>query len=209
MGGMTLVPGLYKFTSAAYITFGDLTLAGGPDDVWIFQIASALQVGVGAKVILTGGALPRNIFWQVGTSVVIETHAVFKGIILAEQSITMKTSSAMDGKALAFSAGVTFNGIVGTLPPPATPYIKAISRTLAGGVTLTVETTPYFPLTLETSVDMSDGSWTSVVADTPTATPWIYTHPAQDATGPKRFYRAFLTPYGPHFASPAVAAQCR
>ena len=66
------------------ITGGDLTLAGGPTDVWIFQIASDLQVGVSAKVILTGGALPRNIFWQVGTSAVIETFAVFKGIILAE-----------------------------------------------------------------------------------------------------------------------------
>jgi hypothetical protein len=195
MGGMTLVPGLYKFTSAAYITGGDLTLAGGPDDVWIFQIATALQVGTGAKVILTGGALPRNIFWQVGASAVIETHAVFKGIILAEQSITMKTSSVMDGKALAFSAGVTFNGTVGTLPPPAAPKMVAISRSLGGAVTLTVETTPYFPLTLETSADLSAGSWIPVVTETPTATPWIYTHPAKDATGPKRFYRAFLTPY--------------
>lgn len=195
LGGMTLVPGLYKFTSTAYITGGDLTLAGGPDDVWIFQIASDLQVGASAKVILSGGALPRNIFWQVGTSAVIETFAVFKGIILADQAITMKTSSAMDGKALAFSAGVTFNGTVGTLPPPATPRFKAVSRSFAGAVTLAVETTPYFPLTLETSVDMSAGSWQPVVTETPTVTPWIYTHPAAEATGPKRFYRAFLTPY--------------
>ena len=55
MGGMTLVPGVYKFTSTAYITGGNLTLAGGPNDVWIFQIASDLQVGTYAKVILTGG----------------------------------------------------------------------------------------------------------------------------------------------------------
>ncbi len=195
MGGMTLVPGLYKFTSSAHITGGDLTLAGGPDDVWIFQIASDLQVGTNAKVILTGGALPRNIFWQVGSSAVIETFAVFKGIILAEQSITMKTSSTMEGKALAFSAGVTFNGTVGVLPDPATPYFTAISRTTTGAVALTVETTPYFPLTLESSVDMTEGSWERVVTETPTSTPWTHTHPAMDATGPKRFYRAFLTPY--------------
>lgn len=195
MGGMTLVPGVYKFTSSAHITGGDLTLAGGPDDVWIFQIASDLQVGTNAKVILTGGALSRNIFWQVGSSAVIETFAVFKGIILADQSITMKTSSSMEGKALAFSGGVTFNGTVGTLPDPATPYFTAISRTTAGAVTLTVETTPYFPLTLETSVDMSAGSWERVVTETPTRTPWTHIHPAVEATGPKRFYRAFLTPY--------------
>lgn len=195
MGGMTLVPGLYKFTSTAYITGGNLTLAGGPDDVWIFQIASDLQVGTNAKVILTGGALPRNIFWQVGTSAVIETFAVFKGIILADQSITLKESSTMDGKALAFSAGVTFNGAAATLPPPETPYFTAISRTEAGEVTVTVETTPYFPLTLETSVDMSAGSWEHVETVTPTATPWTHIHPPAEATGMKRFYRAYLTPY--------------
>ncbi|MEO5714936.1 MAG: ice-binding family protein [Luteolibacter sp.] len=195
MGGMTLVPGIYKFTSTAYITAGDLTLAGGPDDVWIFQIASDLQVGTNTKVILTGGALPRNIFWQVGTSAVIETFAVFKGIILADQSIVMKTSSTMEGKALAFSAGVTFNGTVGILPDPAIPHFTAISRNTAGDVTLTVATTPYFPLTLETSVDLSVGSWERVITETPTTTPWTHTQPAADATGPKRFYRAFLTPY--------------
>ncbi len=195
MGGMTLVPGIYKFTSTAFITGADLTLSGGPDDVWIFQIASDLQVGTGVKIILAGGAEPRNIFWQVGTSAVIETFAVFKGIILADQAITMKTSSAMDGKALAFSAGVTFNGTVGTLPPPETPRFTSISKAAAGEVTLVVETTPYFPLTLETSLDMTPGSWETVLTVTPRSTPWTYIHPAGDATGPKRFYRAFLTPY--------------
>jgi hypothetical protein len=191
----TLVPGIYKFTSSAFITGADLTLSGGPDDVWIFQIASDLQVGTGVKVLLAGGAEPRNIFWQVGTSAVIETFAVFKGIILADQAITMKTSSTMDGKALAFSAGVTFNGTVGTLPPPETPYFTAISRTPVGAVTVVLETTPYFPLTLQTSPDMTPGSWENVLTATPTSTPWTHTHPASNATGPKRFYRAFLTPY--------------
>lgn len=195
MGGMTLIPGIYKFTSTAYIRGADLTLTGGPNDVWIFQIAKDLQVGTSVKVILAGGALPRNIFWQVGTSAVIETFAQFKGIILADQSITMKTSSTMDGKALAFSAGVTFNGVVGTLPTPATPYFTNISRAENGAVTLTLETTPYFEVTLETSTDLSIGSWQPIHTATPVATPWIYQHPASGATGPKRFYRAFLTPY--------------
>ena len=195
MGGMTLVPGVYKFTSSAFITGADLTLNGGPDDVWIFQIASDLQVGANAKIILAGGALPRNIFWQVGTSAVIGTNAVFKGIILADQSITMKTSSTIDGKALAFSAGVTFNGAVGTMPAPETPWFTQISRAGTGAVTMTLETTPYFPLTVDTSLDMSPNSWQPVHTETPTVTPLTYIHPAQDATGPKRFYRAFLKPY--------------
>lgn len=116
IGGMVLVPGLYKFTSTALITGSDVTLSGGPNDVWIFQCAQDLQLGSGIKVILAGGAHPRNIFWQVGTSAVLGTFSVFKGTILADQSITMNTSSTMDGRALAFEGGVTYNGTSGNLP---------------------------------------------------------------------------------------------
>ncbi len=116
IGGLNLVPGLYKFTGTALITGADVTLTGGPSDVWIFQIAADLQVGSGIKVILAGGAQARNIFWQVGTEAVLDTSSVFKGTILASQSVVMKTGSTMEGRALAFSAGVTFNGTGGDVP---------------------------------------------------------------------------------------------
>jgi hypothetical protein len=83
IGGLTLVPGLYKFTTTALLTGADVTLAGGPDDVWIFQIGTDLIVGSGIKVILEGGARAGNIFWQVGSSATIGTFAEFKGSILA------------------------------------------------------------------------------------------------------------------------------
>ena len=193
IGGMNLMPGLYKFTSTAMITGADLTLTGAADDVWIFQIASDLQVGSGIKIILAGGAQPRNIFWQVGTSAVIETFAVFKGTILADQSVIMKTSSTMEGRALAFSAGVTYNGTGGSLPVPEAPVFTAISRTPAGAVTVVLETSPYFLLTLQTSTDMAPGQWSTIATATPQINSWDYTHPAANATGPRRFYRAFLS----------------
>lgn len=195
LGGLTLAPGLYKFTGTAMITGSDLTLTGGPDDVWIFQIADDLQVGSSVHVTLAGGAQARNIFWQVGTSAVIGTFAVFKGTILADQAITMKTSSTMDGKALASSAGVTFNGDVGgnqiTLEPP---VFTSISRTSAGAVTLVLSTSPFYLLTLQTSTTLLPGSWRTIASDTPVSSPWTYVHSATLATGPKRFYRAFVTP---------------
>lgn len=193
IGGMNLIPGLYKFTATAMITGADLTLTGGPDEVWIFQIASDLQVGSGIKVILAGGAQPRNIFWQVGTSAVIETFAVFKGTILADQSVVMKTSSTMEGRALAFSAGVTYNGDGGSLPVPETPVFTAISRTPAGAVTLVLDTSAYFLLTLQTSTDLAPDHWSTVTTATPQANSWTFIHPAANATGPRRFYRAFLS----------------
>ena len=121
IGGLNLIPGLYKFTSAAMITGSDVTLTGSADDVWIFQIATELKVGSGIKVILAGGAQTRNIFWQVGTSATIGTFAVFKGTIMADQAITMDTSSTMGGRALAFTAGVTYNGETDVLPAPEAP----------------------------------------------------------------------------------------
>jgi len=195
LGGLNLAAGLYKFTGTALITGSNLTLTGGPDDVWIFQIAADLQVGSNIHIILAGGALPRNIFWQVGTSAVIDTFAVFKGTILANQAVTMKTSSTMDGKALASIAGVTFNGDVGgnqtTLEPP---VFTSISRSAAGAVTLVLRTTPFFLLTLQTSTTLLPGSWKTIASDTPVSSPWTYVHNATLATGPKRFYRAFITP---------------
>jgi len=116
LGGQVLVPGLYKITGTTLISGANLTLVGGPNDVWIFQCAQDLQVGVGMQVILTGGALAVNVFWQVGTSAVLGTSSVMKGTIMADQSITMNTSSTLEGRALARIAGVTFNGTSGSLP---------------------------------------------------------------------------------------------
>ena len=193
IGGMNLLPGLYKFSATAMVTGSDLTLTGGPDDVWIFQIAADLQVGSGIKIILAGGAQPRNIFWQVGTSAVIETFAVFKGTILADQSVVMKTSSSLEGRALAFSAGVTYNGTGGSLPVPEAPVFTDVSRTGEGAVTVVLHTSPYFLLTLQTSTSMEPGQWTTIATDTPQLDSWSFTHPALNATGPRRFYRAFLS----------------
>jgi len=107
----------------------------------------------------------------------------------------MNSSSAMDGKALASAAGVTFNGRVGgdqtTLEAP---VFTPISRSTASDVTLELRTTPFQLLTLQTSTTMTAGSWTTIETDTPTSSLWGYIHPSDLASGPKRFYRAFITP---------------
>lgn len=195
IGGANLIPGLYKFTGGALITGANLTLTGTSDDVWIFQIATSLGVGSNIKVLLEGGAQARNIFWQVGTSATIGTFAVFKGTIMADQAIIMDTGSTMDGRALAFTAGVTYNGELDSLPIPKVPTFTAISRTNGGAVSLTLKTTPYYLLTLQTSINMKPNSWTVVTTARPDIDVWEYTHPANLATGPKRFYRAFLTAF--------------
>jgi len=112
IGGLTLTPGLYKTTSSLAVSSGDLTLdaQGNAGAVFIIQIASSLTTTSGRKVILSGGALASNIFWQVGSSATFGTTSVFKGTVLAMQSITFNTGATLDGRALARTGGITMAG---------------------------------------------------------------------------------------------------
>ena len=103
IGGKTLAPGLYKWTSNVTIP-SDLVLTGGANDVWIFQIAGNLSVSSASKITLIGGALPKNIFWQVAGTVSLGTTSHFEGIILSKTSITLNTGASLNGRALAQTA---------------------------------------------------------------------------------------------------------
>jgi hypothetical protein len=103
ISGKTLLPGLYKWNTDVSITNG-VTLAGGPNDVWIFQIAGNLTVNNGTKVTLIGGAQAKNIFWQVSGKATLGTTADVKGIILSQTLISMNTGAKLNGRALAQTA---------------------------------------------------------------------------------------------------------
>jgi hypothetical protein len=103
ISGMTLTPGLYKWDGVVTINTS-VTLKGGKNDVWIFQIAGDLTVGSGAQVILSGGAQAKNIFWQVAGGTTLGTTANFKGIILDQTLIAMQTGAVLTGRALAQTA---------------------------------------------------------------------------------------------------------
>ena len=113
LGGSTLTPGLYKSATTLAIT-GDLTLAG--NGVYIFQMGTGLTVNSNARVVLTSGATAAKIFWQVGTSAALGTYSVFKGTIMADQSITIATGATLEGRALARIASVTLDSNVVTIP---------------------------------------------------------------------------------------------
>jgi len=117
ISGLVLAPGLYKWNTGVLIDNTGLTIRGGPDDVWIFQISGDLTVQNNAIITLDGGAQAKNIFWQVGggTGVPIGSAVQFKGIILADFGITLTAGSTVDGRLLGNTA-ITL--ITNTITPP-------------------------------------------------------------------------------------------
>ncbi len=103
IGGLVLAPGVYKWGTGLLIPI-DVTLEGSADDVWIFQIAQDLTVGDSVEISLSGGALPRNIFWQVDGAVTFGTAAHVEGVVLAQTSVTMETGASLNGRLLAQTA---------------------------------------------------------------------------------------------------------
>jgi hypothetical protein len=103
IGGLTLAPGLYKWTTGVSIS-NDVTLEGGPNDVWILQIAGPLQQAAAKSVTLTGGAQAKNVYWQAAGGVAIGTTAHFEGVILSKTLIAVKTHASVNGRLFAQTA---------------------------------------------------------------------------------------------------------
>jgi len=114
VGGMTLAPGVYKWGTGLLIP-SDVTLTGGATAVWIFQIAQDLTIGSGAKILLAGGAMAKNVFWQVAGMVEVGTTAHVEGVVLSQTAITLRTGASINGRLLAQTA-VNIDGSVVVQP---------------------------------------------------------------------------------------------
>jgi hypothetical protein len=102
---MTLAPGLYKWTNTVTMP-SSLTISGGANDVWIFQISGDLSMSSAVNISLTGGAQAKNIFWQVAGQATFGTTSHFEGVILSMTGITFQTGASINGRALAQTAVV-------------------------------------------------------------------------------------------------------
>lgn len=103
IGGKTLLPGLYTFTSSVNIPT-DITISGSSTDIFIFQIAGTLKMSSGVRVTLEGGAQAKNIFWQVADAVTFGTTSHFEGNILGQTGINLQTGATINGRMLAQTA---------------------------------------------------------------------------------------------------------
>jgi hypothetical protein len=132
LGGLTLTPGIYCFSSSAFLT-GTLTLngQGNPSSVWVFQTGSTLVTAGNVAFINSGN--PCGVQWRVGSSATIGAGSQFAGNILAQTSITLVSGANLIGRALARTGAVTLDnnqvsfaacgamGGAGGAPPPFPP----------------------------------------------------------------------------------------
>lgn len=145
LGGKTLTPGVYCFSSSAQLT-GALTLnaQGNASSVFIFKMGSTITTASGSSVAVINGGSLCNVFWQVGSSATIGTTTSFVGNILALTSITVTTGASVTGRALARNGAVTLDSNTisgsicsGVLPPAPVPtlpqlFIVVLALGLAG-----------------------------------------------------------------------------
>ena len=113
---LTLTSGVYEWGSAVTIPT-NLTLNGSATDVWIFKVAGTLNMAAAKNVVLTGGALPKNVFWQVSGAVTIGANTHFEGIILGQTGITFGNLASINGRLLAQTA-VVLDATTVTQPAP-------------------------------------------------------------------------------------------
>lgn len=105
IGGKTLTPGLYKWSSTVLIA-DDVTFSGDENAIWILQISDNLTMSSEMNITLSGGAQAENIFWQVAGEVTIGTDSHFEGIILSKTGITLNTGASLNGRVLAQTAAI-------------------------------------------------------------------------------------------------------
>jgi hypothetical protein len=111
LGGLTLTPGVYSFSSSAQLT-GILTLdyQNDPNGLFVFKTGTTLTTASNSAVNVIRGGTNDGLYWKVGSSAILGTSSVFAGNIIADQSVTLTTTAKiLCGRAIALNAAVTMD----------------------------------------------------------------------------------------------------
>jgi len=216
LGGLTLTPGVYCFSSSAQLT-GTLTLdaQGNAGAVFIFKIGSTLTTASNSSVRVINSGSACNVYWQIGSSATLGTNTAFAGNLLASASITLNTGATLTGRALARAGAVTLDsntissaGCTAPTPAPTATVPAATQTAIAATPTATVPAATQTAIaatptaTVPAATQTAIAATATVIAATQTATAATPTIPAATQT-------AIVATRPPSAATPTVPAAVR
>ncbi len=196
LGGLTLTPGVYCFSSSAQLT-GTLTLdaQGNAGAVFIFKIGSTLTTASNSSVRVINSGSACNVYWQIGSSATLGTNTAFAGNLLASASITLNTGATLTGRALARAGAVTLDsntissaGCTAPTPAPTATVPAATQTAIAATPTATVPAATQTAIAATPTATVPAATQTAIaatqtaIAATPTATVPAATQTAIAAT---------------------------
>lgn len=116
--GDTLVPGVYKISSAATLNLNlFLNGQGNANALFIFQIQGSFSANASSKIKLINGALACNVFWKVEGLVSMAAGVTMRGTVIANNAaIHMNSGDTLEGRALSTTGSVTLDGILAYTP---------------------------------------------------------------------------------------------
>ncbi|TDE15476.1 ice-binding family protein [Dyadobacter psychrotolerans] len=107
--GQSLGPGTY-FLGEAGSVVGTLTLTGSVNDIFIIKIGGALSAAEGSQVVLSGGAVRENVYFNVSGQVSLATGAVFNGNIVSSGAIILESGASLNGRGLTTAGEINLSG---------------------------------------------------------------------------------------------------
>jgi type IV secretory pathway TrbD component len=121
LGGKTFTPGYYKAVTLSLGPAENVTLSGNSTAVWIFYADTTMLTGANSEIVLQGGALAKNVYWILGTTLTTGANTIIKGSVSAGTAVTFAASTTVKGciaagSAITFGAGNEVNA--GTISPP-------------------------------------------------------------------------------------------
>ena len=113
--GKILPPGIYRWSNGVTIN-SDVTLEGSSSDVFIFQITGDMSIAAKVRIVLSGGARAKNIYWQVSGKVDLGPTSVVQGTVMSQLTLEMKSLAQLNGRALVKNGKVLLSQNVITKP---------------------------------------------------------------------------------------------
>jgi hypothetical protein len=107
LSGGAFAPGVYCADSANLSREMTLDARGDANGIFVFRIAGELRADGNLKMTLAGGARAGNVFFVTNDSAQIAEETIFRGSILAKNSVEIGKRATVSGRILSLDGAVT------------------------------------------------------------------------------------------------------